>query len=115
MTDSRGRRERPGNPRLKKTKKGMRAFPAAGDTTWLVGYRIGAVLRGAAAGSTEHGEAGAGAKEHSSPRPHVRRAHWHSYWTGPRKDPARRQLVVKWIHPILIGAEGIVPTIRMVE
>ena len=117
IADSRGKRERPGNPLPKKTKKGMRVFPATGNTTWLVGYRVGATLRKGAGG--EYAEAGAGVgtrpSTHASPRPHIRRAHWHSYWTGPRKEPAKRRLMVKWIHPVLVGAEGIVPTIRRVE
>jgi hypothetical protein len=42
---------------------------------------------------------------HASPRPHVRRAHWHTYWTGPRKDPQKRKPVLKWLSPILVNVE----------
>lgn len=35
---------------------------------------------------------------------HVRRAHWHSYWTGPREDPS---LEIKWLSPIIVnGGDG---------
>jgi len=123
IADSRSKREKPGNPKPKKTQRGLRIFPASGETTWLVGYRIGATLRMAAAagGGADEGEGGEEeramkeGRSHASPRPHVRRAHWHSYWTGPRKEPAKQKLVLKWIHPVLVGAEGIVPTIRRVK
>ena len=110
IADLRGKREQPANPVPKKTKKGLRMFSATAETTWLVGYRIGASLRLAAGGSS----AGAGGS-HASPRPHVRRAHWHSFWTGPKDDPGKRKPVLKWLPPIPVGAGEIVPTIRMVE
>ena len=34
--------------------------------------------------------------------PHVRRAHWHGYWTGPRDNPTG--LEIKWIPPIIVNA-----------
>ena len=42
------------------------------------------------------------------PRAHLRRAHWHLYWTGPgsRSDPAKREARVRWIPPTLIAASG---------
>lgn len=35
--------------------------------------------------------------------PHVRRAHWHGYWTGPKSDPTG--LEIKWIAPIIVNAD----------
>lgn len=45
-----------------------------------------------------------------SKAPHVRRGHWHSFWTGKRKDrnddrPGDK-LVVHWISPTYINANG---------
>jgi hypothetical protein len=37
--------------------------------------------------------------------PHVRRAHWHVYWTGPRDG--ERVAKVRWLSPILVGFDGI--------
>ncbi len=115
IADLRGKRKKPGNPRPTKTKKGMRTFPTDGHTTWLVGYRIGATLRLADSEKETEREKSAGEKSHASPRPHVRRAHWHSYWTGPRKEPEKQKLILKWIPPVLVGVEDIVPTVRRVE
>lgn len=117
ISDLKGRKERPQNPQPVKTKKGLRTFPADNPTSWQVGYRIGAALRRAYY-AAEPAPAGEGAasekiKERSSPRPHIRRAHWHSYWTGPRKG--KREAILKWLPPIPVGAGELVPTIHLVE
>ena len=108
IADRRGKRDRPSNPGAVKTKRGMRIFPASNATEWDVGYRIGASLRLA---RREAGEPRGGSR--ASPRPHIRRAHWHSYWTGPRAG--RRRLILKWLPPIPIGVGELVPTIHKVE
>lgn len=111
ISDLRGKKKNPGNPRPTKTRKGFRTFPLDGPTTWLTGYRIGASLRLAEGGSA----AGESTREtgRASPRPHIRRAHWHTYWTGPRSRPQKP--VLKWLPPVPVGAGEIVPTIREVE
>jgi hypothetical protein len=44
-------------------------------------------------------------KSSTSPiRPHVRRAHWHGFWTGPRSG--ERDYILKWIPPILVGTNN---------
>ena len=108
VADLRGKREKPGNPAPRKTKRGLRTFPLDGPTTWLTGYRIGATLRLAGSSSSEPGEG-----THASPRPHIRRAHWHTYLTGPRSKPQKP--VLKWLPPVPVGAGEIVPTIRTVK
>ena len=41
-------------------------------------------------------------------RPHVRRAHWHHYWTGP----GRTVLEVKWLEPVfVVGSEKELETV----
>lgn len=91
---------RPKNPEAKKTKRGWRMFPADKPTTWPVGERVGAALRSgyAAANST-------GIDTHTGPRPHIRRAHWHTYWTGPRDG--NQKPVLKWLPPIPINVENV--------
>lgn len=34
--------------------------------------------------------------------PHVRRGHWHGYWTGPRENPTG--LEIKWVAPTVVNA-----------
>lgn len=40
--------------------------------------------------------------------PHVRAAHWHHFWRGPR-DGAR-ELVLRWLAPIRVGMGDALPT-----
>ena len=104
--------KRPVKPRAKKTKKGPRMFPAQRVTVWDVGVRMGAALRAATRASSQSEPA---EQHRSGPRPHVRRAHWHGYWTGPHDG--ERKFLLKWLSPILVGGDaGDMPvTIRPVE
>jgi hypothetical protein len=65
---------------------------------WDVGLRLGAALRTARERleNDEHDETGAGL----SPRPHVRRAHWHSYWIGKRGE---QTISLRWLPPIPVN------------
>jgi len=95
--------QRPPWPAPRRTKKGLRLFPPDQPSIWTVGERIGAVLRHA----TDPREPGTAAADghRSSPRAHVRAAHWHSFWRGARDG--ERERVVRWLPPILVGADGV--------
>lgn len=90
---------RPGNPEPKRTKRGWRMFQADRPTTWDVGLRLGAALRRAY--QAEQTGATGPAAEHAGPRPHIRRAHWHGYWSGPREGARRYDL--RWLPPIAVA------------
>ena len=47
----------------------------------------------------------------STVRAHVRRAHWHHYWTGK----GRTELVLRWIAPTLVGSGEKPATIHRVS
>ena len=89
----------PKRPEPVRTKKGLRMFPADRPTTWDVGVRMGAALR-AAYHAEETGQGG----HHAGPRPHVRRAHWHGFWSGPR-DADERRYALKWLPPIPVNLD----------
>jgi hypothetical protein len=102
---------KPEHPKARKTNKGMKLQAAEAPTTWNVGVRIGAALRKARANSPNNLIA---TESHASPRAHVRRAHWHTYWTGPKDKEQKPKL--KWLSPILVGAEDeLVPTVHPVK
>jgi hypothetical protein len=106
---------RPEKPKPKKTRKGIRLFSPQQATVWDVGIRMGAALRKAreAAGERELRE-GISDMQRTSPKSHVRRAHWHGYWTGPREG--QQKFVLKWLSPILVGSGDDLPvTIRPVK
>ncbi len=42
-----------------------------------------------------------------SPAPHMRRSHWHHYWTGKMDDPTNRKLVLRWIEPTFVAGEQV--------
>lgn len=98
---------RPSNPRPKRTKQGWRLFPADKPATWEVGVRIGAALR-RAYHQAEMGQSAVDPETgRSRPRAHIRRAHWHGYWKGPR-DPERaadRWFQLRWMPPIPVNVE----------
>lgn len=98
------RASKPTNPTPTKVKGGMRLFPATAVRAWDVAFRLGAALRRA---RHEAEAGGAGTPEEAArarPRPHLRRAHFHTYWRGPRQDPTARTAEVRWLPPILVNA-----------
>lgn len=93
-------------PSLIKTKKsGSRYFPPDQPEVWSVGFKIGSKIR-------EYAEVGG---THNSPRPHIRRAHWHTFLKGPRTR--EREHILKWIPPIPVNLDtgDIKPTIRHIK
>ena len=112
--------KRPANPQPKRTKAGWRMFPAERLTTWEVGVRIGAALRRA-----YHAEQTGVGGTHAGPRPHIRRAHWHGFRSGPtrREDgteipTGERQFALRWLPPIPVNVDDVADlpsTIRPVK
>lgn len=117
----RGQPGQPTNPAPTKTRRGgWKLFPAQGPTEWDVGVRMGAALR-TAYHAAETGQGGT----HAGPRGHIRRAHWHTFVSGPRKSadgadiPAElRPRDVRWMPPIPVNLpdiDGLPATIRGVK
>ena len=103
----------PTNPRPQKVRRGYRIFPASEPQAINIGYRIGAAIRKARQSRRETMTAGTQEKR-KSPVPHIRSAHWHTYWTG---SGDRRTPVLHWIPPIMVSIddpEKIPATIRKV-
>lgn len=83
---------RPSNPRPRRVKRGVGIHVASGPQIIYTGWKTAKRLQ-------EAQQAGSGGG--TSPTPHLRRAHWHTYKVGP----GRQQSVVKWLHPVLVGAK----------
>ena len=67
---------------------------------YQVGYRIGQKLDAARARYkylSEHHDG-------STKRPHIRKAHWHSFWVG-KKNSDKRKIVVKWVAETYVNCE----------
>ena len=88
---------------LVRVKGGKKVFPPGEPLVLPTGWRWGKAIRLA----RERRE-----KEPSAPTgrrgvPHVRRAHWHLYWTGKgsRKDPSRARPLLRWVPATLVNRD----------
>lgn len=93
-------------PEPVKTKRGMRLFPPDKPTVVETGKAVGSVLR-ASQHSDLRSESVPGERRVA---PHVRRAHWHGYWSGTPK-----KLAVRWMHPILVNTTDPCEYVRTVK
>lgn len=87
--------ERPGRPTIWRTKKGLRFFEADKPKIWRVGEATGQKLREQRTVTQ---------KSRYTLKPHMRRAHWHGFWSGP-KNAEKRDFNIKWLPPIFVGGE----------
>ncbi len=101
--------EKPVHPsRLMSGKKKKKYAAAIQHKTWDIGVRLGPALRKARTViDVEETEEGEESEIRTSPRPHWRRGHWHHFWTGPRSEPEKRKLVLRWLPPIPVGIPGV--------
>ena len=91
----------------KKVKGGYKLFPPDKPKIWKVGEVTGEMLR--AAIEKENSEEKKNKKTQEKRRSHIRRGHWHGFWSGPKKPPAgiepesfKRNFDLKWLHPMLV-------------
>lgn len=105
-----GRKGHPGNPQPVRTRRGgWRVFPVDGIRTWDVGVRLGAALRQAYADA----QTGKAQNSRASVRGHVRRAHWHTYLSGPRTcaglpiPSEQRRPDLRWMPPIPVALPSV--------
>ena len=70
---------------------------------WDVGVRIGSSVRHYKKFQQIKNTETARQGSHTSKRPHIRRGHWHHYWTGKKAEEEKRKLILKWTAPMYIG------------
>lgn len=83
-----------------------------------VGYKLAREIRESKVRYIYEGESNHTGKGKGTPKSaHLRKAHYHSYWTGKRDDPDNRQLIVKLMSPIFVNGHKNEPitTIRKVS
>ena len=94
---------RPAHPNTRKRMSGQVDI-AKEPRVWMVGERIGAAVRkhrNLLQQTSVTNDTDASSKSHAPPRPHIRRAHWHHFWIGPKAGD--RQLMLRWLPPIPVG------------
>ncbi|EIZ8585526.1 hypothetical protein MQY53_003097 [Salmonella enterica subsp. enterica] len=92
----------PVRPKPVKTKKGFRLFPASGPRYWSVGEKTGRILAEAEAimiGDETTGITDSGRHV----RAHLRRGHWHGFWSGKRDGSEDQKFSYHWLPPQIIG------------
>ena len=87
-------------PQPVRIKRGnWRLFPPPKPVIHKLGNEIGEEAR-------KYNERTCAPRPHGSPRPHIRRAHWHGYWRGPLNDQDNRKFSLKWLPPFMVGNPG---------
>jgi hypothetical protein len=83
--------------RLSPAKKRKKLKVPRGQVIWETGFTIGPRLREAERVRyvTDPDQ------PHNRVRPHIRKAHWHVYWTGK----GRTIPILKWVHPCFINLD----------
>lgn len=66
-----------------------------------VGYRVGAQIRRVQAIEKDTVVYAGGHGKGSEKSPHIRRSHFHRFWTGSGDD---KKLIVKWVHTVFVNA-----------
>ena len=99
--ESNGRAHLRRRPVPRRLRNGEVRWPAAQEpTVWATGTRLGAALQRAhvRANDEQSGEA--------VPfiAPHIRRAHWHTYWLGAIDSPERHR-ELRWLPPIAVNLD----------
>jgi hypothetical protein len=96
--------EYPKLPKAKRVKREWVLEPPSAPKIWHVGQETGEALRVAREQSNAASDGAASRKAH------IRRAHWHGYWSGPVKPPEgvdateyKRRFGYKWLHPMLVS------------
>jgi hypothetical protein len=108
---STGQIDRPQRPKPRRHKSGELRWLAADEPAiWQTGTRLGAALRRAHERLADQSGEGTGA----TVRPHIRRAHWHTFWVGALNSPERRQ-DVRWLPPIPVNLEDEVPGVATIR
>jgi hypothetical protein len=110
--------ERPTRPSPVPVKGGKKTFAADTARIWGTGMRLGAALRKARneRSTREPKETQEDHPDRRGPAPHIRRAHWHTFWTGSMSGP--RTPWLKWIPPIPVAfgeAEAMTAVIHRVS
>jgi len=95
-------RDRPIRPEPHVRRNRERVWPAApAPVIWETGTRLGSALRRAESATRDRpSDTGDG----PAVRPHIRRAHWHTFWVGAH-DSRERHREVRWLPPIPVNVD----------
>lgn len=87
-------------PKVKRYGSKLKIRAAVNVQQWDVALRIGACFEKSK--KNQNDNSGLGDSLSSSLRPHMRKAHWHSYWVGERGS---QTISLKWLPPIPVNLD----------
>jgi len=91
---------RPNHPNTRVRMSGQVDIPKE-MRVWTVGERIGARIRKYRTEEAQRYSNKETSGTHTSPRPHIRRAHWHHFRIGSKTG--EQKLILHWLAPIPVG------------
>lgn len=87
-------------------KKGLRLLPPAGPHIWLVGQTMEKVISASNVDQEkENDEKERFNQKHRGVRSHIRSAHWHGFWKGPKPKEGQqdtRTFIYHWLPPMIV-------------
>lgn len=89
----------PCGPKISKMGKTVRILAPQFESIVSTGARFGSIFRQKMY-LTDRGRVEASSLERQAVVPHVRRAHWHTYWTGVK---GAQKAILKWIAPVFVN------------
>lgn len=107
--------------KAEKEEKQPKESPPSNSKVSNVGYHIGSMIRMSQSDEETVNNkvtyVGGGSKQGAPKAPHIRRSHFHSFWTGSGDN---KKIIVKWVHTVFVNgskdkAEEAVSTVHDVK
>lgn len=100
-----GKQGKPVRPAPRRVGKHQRLIPPDKPVQIFAGVRAGSALRQAPRSSEANTSGGSATKPHRRLRPHVRKAHWQSYWKGKPTQGEEKKVLLKWKPPQIVNGQ----------
>ncbi|ELQ6019000.1 hypothetical protein R2217_003932 [Cronobacter turicensis] len=100
-----GRQGKPVRPAPRRVGKHQRLIPPDKPVQIYAGVRAGSALRQPFREPKENSHGIAGTTPLRRLRPHVRKAHWQSYWKGKLTQGEEKSMLLKWKPPQIVNGK----------
>lgn len=100
-----GKQGKPVRPAPRRVGEHQRFIPPDKPVQIFAGVRAGSALRQAPRVSEESISVGRSSAPHRRLRPHIRKAHWQSYWKGKPTQGEEKSMLLKWKPPQIVNGK----------
>lgn len=101
-----GKQGKPVRPGPRRIGKQQRFIPPQKPVKIYAGARAGSVLRQPSRAPKDNAMGSPETATHRRLRPHVRKAHWQSYWKGKPTQGEEKSMVLKWKPPQIVNGQS---------